>query len=107
MKPGMSADVELFLARHEDVLTVPVSAVVELDQRFFCWVEVDGQAERREVKLGASNDQFIIVETGIAEDDVVVLNPSAFIEEAREEALKPNQNDESQSETELASRESS
>jgi multidrug efflux pump subunit AcrA (membrane-fusion protein) len=84
LKPGMSAEVEVIVARHEDVLSVPVTAVLETDQGYFCWVETAEGAQRRFLQLGDSNDEFIVVEAGLKEEDQVVLNPLASIEEARE-----------------------
>lgn len=84
LRPGMSAEVEVIVARHENVLSVPVAAVVETDQEHFCWVESTEGAQRRSLQLGESNDEFIVVEAGLTEGDQVVLNPTASIEEARE-----------------------
>ena len=86
LKPGMSAEVEVILAVHEDVLTVPVAAVVETEKGPFCWVKTAQGTTRRLLKLGDSNDVFIVVEAGLAEGDEVVLNPTALIEEARRDA---------------------
>lgn len=89
LKPGMSADVEVFLAQHADVITIPVAAVVEQEGRFFCWVKTDRGTQRRELKLGDSDDQFLVVETGVKEGDQVVLNPLAYIQQVQDEALRP------------------
>lgn len=89
LKPGMSAEVEVIIARHEDVLMVPVAAVIETDAGYFCWVQTDEGSQRRSLQLGDSNDVFIVVEDGLHEGDQVVLNPLAFIEEAQTEVLKP------------------
>ena len=88
LKPGMSAEVEVVMARHEDVLTIPVAAVVETEEGDFCWVKTAESAERRSLRLGDSNDVFIIVEAGLKEGDEVVLNPTAFVEEAQADAAK-------------------
>jgi len=89
LKPGMSAEVEVIMDRHEDVLTVPVAAVVETAEGDFCWVTTADGAKRRSLKLGDTDDSFIIVKAGLKEGDDVALNPLAFIEEAQTEALKP------------------
>jgi len=89
LKPGMSTEVEVILARHEDVVTIPVAAVVETEEGNFCWVKTAEGPQRRSLKLGDSNDQFIVVEAGVNEGEEVVLNPLAFIEEAQKRALKP------------------
>jgi multidrug efflux pump subunit AcrA (membrane-fusion protein) len=88
LKPGMSAEVEVVMARHTDVLTIPVSAVMETKDGDFCWVSTTDGAQKRAVKLGDTNDVFMIVESGLEEGDQVVLNPLALVEEAKSEVLK-------------------
>ena len=85
----MSAEVEVILARHEDVLTIPIAAVVETEDEDFCWVQTADGAQKRSLKLGDTNDVFNVVLAGLKEGEQVVLNPRAFIEEAQSEALKP------------------
>lgn len=84
LKPGMSAEVEVIIATHKDVLTIPVSAVVETEEGDFCWVETEDGPQRRSIQLGDSNDVFIIVKAGLKEGDEVVLNPSRFMEDTSE-----------------------
>ncbi|GAB5402978.1 MAG: efflux RND transporter periplasmic adaptor subunit [Aureliella sp.] len=85
LKPGMSAEVDVILAVHEDVLTIPVAAVVETDDGSFCWVQTQDGPQRRLIKLGDSNDVFIEVLAGASEGDEVVLNPVALLEQAEDE----------------------
>ncbi len=89
LKPGMSVAVEVILAEHHDVLTVPVVAVVERGGEFFCWVEQENEYQKRPVRLGDSNERFIIVQSGLQEADRVALNPIDFLDEAQSEALTP------------------
>lgn len=76
--PGMSAEVEVIIARYEDVLTIPVVAVVETGEGHFCWVKTAGGAQQRTLVLGDSNGIFTVVEKGLQEGDEVVLNPLAL-----------------------------
>jgi hypothetical protein len=85
----MSVAVEIFLARHENVVTIPVAAVVEQEKEFLCWVETDAGVVQRSLKLGDSNDQFVVVEEGLEEGEHVVLNPLDFMAESQRQALKP------------------
>jgi len=87
LKPGMSAEVEVVIAVHKDVLKIPVAAVVETDEGDFCWVKTAEGTVRRLLKLGDSNDIFVVVKGGLKEGDEVALNPTAFIDEARDNAL--------------------
>ncbi len=86
LKPGMSAEVDVILALHEDVVTIPVAAVVETEEGSFCWVQSSSGPQKRILQLGDSNDVFIEVIAGLIEGEEVVLNPMALIKEAEEDA---------------------
>jgi multidrug resistance efflux pump len=88
LKPGMSAEVEVIIDRHENVLTIPVAAVVETSLGDFCWVRTAAGAKRRSLQLGDTNNVFTVVKAGLKEADEVVLNPFAF-DEAQTLAMKP------------------
>jgi len=88
LKPGMSAEVEVVVARHEDVLTIPVAAVLETAEGDFCWVKTAEGPGQRSLQLGDTNNVFTVVNAGLKEGDEVVLNPLAF-EEAQALARKP------------------
>ncbi|MEO2009345.1 MAG: hypothetical protein ABGX22_11770 [Pirellulaceae bacterium] len=90
LKPGMSAEIEVIIATHKDVLTIPVAAVLETAEGDFCWVKTAVGAERRALHLGDTNDVFIVVEAGLEAGDEVVLNPLAYVGEAQTKALKPH-----------------
>jgi RND family efflux transporter MFP subunit len=87
LKPGMTAEVEMFVADIPDALTVSVSAVVEQGNgKYAVWiVNDDGELERRPVVIGRTNENVIEIKDGILEGQQVVLNPRAVVEEAREE----------------------
>ena len=87
LKPGMSAEVEVVLAEYQNELTIPVAAVVETEFDNLCWVKTPEGLERRPIQLGDGNDVFIIVKAGLQAGDEVVLNPRAFVEEAKNEIL--------------------
>lgn len=86
LKPGMSVEVEVIMARHEDVLLIPTSAVIETEKGRACWVRIAGSAQRRALQLGDSSDMFMIVESGLEAGDEVILDPLALIQEAQLEA---------------------
>lgn len=78
LRPGMSAEVEIVVAEHVDVLTIPVAAIVEKEGHHHCWVKTSTGVKRRAISLGDSNDVFTIVKQGLKEGDQVVLNPSFY-----------------------------
>jgi len=89
LRPGMSAEVEILVAQYDDVLKIPVAAVVEGDEASYCWVKTRQGIQRRSLKLGDSNGVFTVVQSGLAEGESVVLHPLGLAE-ARLVAGKPS-----------------
>ncbi len=87
LKPGMSALVEVIVDQYENVLTIPVAAVVESTEGDFCWVKTPEGPKRRSLELGGTNRVFTVVKAGLKEGDEVALNPYAF-EGPQAEVLK-------------------
>ncbi len=77
LRPGMSAEIEILVAKHDDVLLIPVAAIVDYDDRSYCWVQIASKPVRKQIQIGDSNGIFSIVKKGLAEGDIVLLNPSA------------------------------
>ena len=84
LKPGMTAEVEILVSHKPKAVTLPVAAVVNKDNSFFCWVEKDGSYEKRNLDLGMTDDKYVEVINGVVEGDVVALNPRAAIDGAKE-----------------------
>ena len=89
LKPGMSAVVDVVLATHNEVLTIPVAAIVESKNGFSCWVETSEGVRQRMIRLGDTNDEFSVVQDGLAAGDKVILNPLAFVDQAQTLAIQP------------------
>ena len=89
LRPGTSADIEVIVDRHENVLKIPVAAVLKTAAGHFCWVKTDKGAERRELQLGDTDNVFTVVQAGLQEGDEVLLNSVALMGEAQTEVLKP------------------
>jgi hypothetical protein len=88
LKPGMTAEVEILMADLKNVLSVPVQAVVEIGGKFYVWVRKDGSLERRPVLIGVTNNTRIEVKDGVAQDELVVLNPRTIVPAAREDVAQ-------------------
>jgi HlyD family secretion protein len=83
LKPGMSADLDIFIQKRPNVLLLPVEAVVR-DKREKGHVTVvkktkDGQwaKERRDVTLGTSSDHQVEVVSGLTEGEKVYIDPAS------------------------------
>ena len=79
MKPGMSANNDIVVASFQDRLLVPVNAVFTRNGEKFVYLKKGGGISELPVKVEAENEQFAVVENGIAEGDVVLLyQPERF-----------------------------
>lgn len=78
LRPGTSADVEIKVAEYDDVLLIPVAAIVERNGQCFCWTQTSDGAIRQQIEIGDSDDVFTVVERGLTEGDQVLVNPAAY-----------------------------
>lgn len=81
LKPGMFAQVELPVGARGQVITVPVSAVIDSGTRQIVLVDQgDGRFESREVKLGARSDTHVEVLDGLKDGEPVVVAANFLID---------------------------
>jgi len=87
LRPGMNAKVEIVVDQLTDVVFVPVQSVeVEQDQHY-CYIRSGSKLERRFIKTGVFNDEFIEVRDGVTAGEQVAL---ALPKKANtEDATKP------------------
>jgi RND family efflux transporter MFP subunit len=81
LRPGMNAQVEILVDRRDNVLAVPINAILQFDGKDHVTKRIDDRFERTVVELGPSNERFIQVTKGIKDGDVVVLNPKSLMSE--------------------------
>jgi HlyD family secretion protein len=84
LKPGMTAVVEIHVDRLDDVISIPVQAIVQVQKESWCYVEQQGLPVRRPLRLGRSNDKFVHIVEGLEEGERVVLNPMAIFDETKQ-----------------------
>jgi HlyD family secretion protein len=75
LRPGMSAKVDITLARRDDVLVVPHEAVAWLGGKKVCYVAHDDTLVRRDVITGQGTTDLVEVDSGLHEGELVVVNP--------------------------------
>ena len=87
LRPGMNAEVTILVSRKENVLSVPMEAVLEYGGKDHLAVRTPTGYERREVELGENNDKFVEVTKGLTAGSIVALNPVALISEEEKREL--------------------
>jgi HlyD family secretion protein len=73
LRPGMTARVEIRVQEREKSLFVPLEAVFEKDGRTLAYVARGRRAVPREIALGPSNADFVVVEKGLSRGERVCL----------------------------------
>lgn len=81
LKPAMFAQVELPVAGKGNVITVPVSAVIDSGTRQIALVQQgEGRFAPREVKLGARSEHYVEVLDGVKDGEPVVVAANFLID---------------------------
>ncbi|MCR4440828.1 MAG: efflux RND transporter periplasmic adaptor subunit [Peptococcaceae bacterium] len=75
LKPGYLLDVEFTTSRQENRLVVPKTALFPYKDGDAVWVVRGGKARIQPVKKGFENDRETVIEEGLVQGDMVVLNP--------------------------------
>ena len=69
--PDLSAAMDLDLGTENNVLVVPYQSVGTESGHSFVWLKNSSGFEKRTVKIGRRNDLSAVVESGLAEGDVI------------------------------------
>jgi multidrug efflux pump subunit AcrA (membrane-fusion protein) len=88
LRPGMTAQVEILVDKLDDVLSVPVQAILPIKGKEHVSVKEGDRFVRREVEVGKSDDKYVQVLKGVEAGDVLAMSPiSLMTEEERREAF--------------------
>lgn len=78
LRPGMTAQIDVLAERIENSVQIPNQAVIGRNGRFFCAVPAsDGSLLTREITVGSSNEDTIVVLDGLEPGESVVLQPNS------------------------------
>lgn len=76
LRPGMTAKVAIVVERLPLALQVPMQAVAEVNGTHYCLQRrPNGRWEPRPVKLGTSNEKFLVIHDGVTAGDELLLSP--------------------------------
>lgn len=76
---GYRVDARIVVDERKDVLTVPVSALFREGSQWMTFVVMDGHAHKRAVAIAARGSQDAAIESGIAQNDLVIVYPSSSL----------------------------
>lgn len=79
LRPGMNSQVEILITELDNVLSVPVLAVLEFKGKDYVFIKEGEGFRREEVALGISNDQHVEIKKGLKSGDLVALSPNSLL----------------------------
>ncbi|WP_341838145.1 HlyD family secretion protein [Chitinophaga pollutisoli] len=77
LKPGMTTSNNILINEVPDKLTIPLESVFSEKSKSYVYIRRGNAIEKREVALGKSNDEVVIVEKGLAAGDEVFMSEPA------------------------------
>ena len=81
--PGMFGQVELVKKVFDQALSVPLYAVITQGDDRFVYVEKDGQAEKRLIKLGVLIGWHVLVKEGLHPEERVIVVGHRFLDDGQ------------------------
>jgi len=81
IRPGMTTSNRILIQKEEDVLMIPLEAVFSKDSISYVYINSGFSVDKKQVELGDSNEDVIIVKKGLSEKDVVYLSKPAGLED--------------------------
>jgi multidrug efflux pump subunit AcrA (membrane-fusion protein) len=73
LKPGMTTSNNIIIEEIKDKIFIPHEALFERDGEFFVYKKDGSSFDEEIVTTGIKSDDFVIIETGLADGDVVAL----------------------------------
>jgi HlyD family secretion protein len=80
LRPGMTTRVTIHAQEAQNVLAIPLHAVFDEHKHTYCYIDSANKVyEKREIKLGISNEQWVEVKEGLKEGECIcLLNPNSI-----------------------------
>ncbi len=83
LRPGMSATAKIIVDKIPDQLWVPIEAVFDKGGKMVVYAGDNGGFSEQTVELGARNDNFVVIKSGLKSGDrVALVDPTASFEES-------------------------
>ncbi|MDD5064788.1 MAG: efflux RND transporter periplasmic adaptor subunit [Phycisphaerae bacterium] len=75
LRTGMSCKAEIIIEEYDDVMYIPVQAVLRVGGEPTVYVQKGGEFEPRKIKIGLDNNRMMRILEGLKEGEVVLLTP--------------------------------
>lgn len=85
LMPGMTVSCHIIVDKIDSVLFVPIEGLLKKEGKNIVYLVKGNSFEHKEVKLGAYNNDYVVIEEGLKEGDRIALgDPTKYKEETKE-----------------------
>lgn len=91
LRPGMSCQAEIILARYQDALNIPLQAVTRVEGQTVVYLPGSREPEIRPVTLGLDNNRVVHILDGLQAGDEVILTPPLAAAAQQEDEPPPDE----------------
>ena len=88
IRPGMTTSNRILTNKEEAVLMIPLEAVFSKDSISYAYVKSGLAIDKKQIELGVSNNEVVIINKGLEENEVVYLNKPADLDDKSITLLK-------------------
>ena len=88
IRPGMTTSNRILIQKEEEVLMIPLEAVFSKDSISYVFIDSGFSIDKKQVELGESNEDVIIVKKGLKEKDIVYLTKPKDLDEKSVQLLR-------------------
>lgn len=81
IRPGMTTSNRILIQKEENVLMIPLEAIFSKDSISYVYTDSGFSIDKKQIELGDSNEDLIIVKKGLQEKDVVYLSKPEGLQE--------------------------
>jgi len=74
VKPSMTTNNEIIIAREQNVLVIPRSTLFSAEGKQFVYLREVGKITIKDVECGNQSDKFVVIKEGLKEGDKILLN---------------------------------
>ncbi|MTI80408.1 MAG: efflux RND transporter periplasmic adaptor subunit [Firmicutes bacterium] len=84
LKPGYTVDMNIITMEEQELLTIPFEALVTKNGGKVAYVVEDGVAKERQIITRQGNELYDVVESGLKEGEVAILNPPPELKDGQQ-----------------------
>jgi RND family efflux transporter MFP subunit len=84
LRPGMLADVSIITGLYEDVIAIPMDAVIQRNGRQTVFVEQSGIAVEREITVTSIHGEQMVISSGISAGERLIVSGQQSLQDGRE-----------------------